>query len=96
MRRAGSPRADVGAGTSDRTGKHGGIVRVRCDFCGAEYETAVPRSALLVVNRCDRCGLSSLSVVEERHEGAEPADDHVRELHDARRHASPRQPPDGP
>jgi hypothetical protein len=55
-------------------------VHVRCDFCGADYETAVPRSALLVVNRCDRCGLSSLSVVEDEGDGAQPRDAAVHEL----------------
>jgi ribosome-binding protein aMBF1 (putative translation factor) len=59
------------------TGNHRDTVRVRCDFCGAEYETAVSKSALAVVNRCDRCGLSQLSPVEdaERRPAVKAADD---------------------
>jgi hypothetical protein len=59
------PSADVAAPAPVRNGNHRHIVRVRCDFCGAEYDTAVSRSALSVVNRCDRCGLSQLSPVED-------------------------------
>jgi hypothetical protein len=53
-------------------------VRVRCASCGADYETEVSPSALLVVNRCDRCGLSSLRAVGDRegdHGVAGPGED---------------------
>jgi hypothetical protein len=30
-------------------------MRVRCSFCGAEYEAAVTRAALSLVGRCERC-----------------------------------------
>jgi hypothetical protein len=35
-------------------------MRVRCSFCGAEYEAAVTRAALLLVGRCERCGRARL------------------------------------
>jgi NAD-dependent SIR2 family protein deacetylase len=39
-------------------------MRVRCSFCGAEYEAAVTRAALLLVDRCERCGRTRLRPVE--------------------------------
>jgi hypothetical protein len=44
-------------------------MRVRCSFCGAEYEAAVTRAALLLVGRCERCGRAQL-----RSDDAPPAD----------------------
>jgi hypothetical protein len=35
-------------------------MRVRCSFCGAEYEAAVTRAALSLVGRCERCGRAQL------------------------------------
>jgi hypothetical protein len=35
-------------------------MRVRCSFCGAEYEAAVTRAALTLVGRCERCGRAQL------------------------------------
>ena len=35
-------------------------MRVRCSFCGAEYEARVTRAALLLVGRCERCGRATL------------------------------------
>jgi hypothetical protein len=39
-------------------------MRVRCSFCGAEYEAAVTRAALLLVGRCERCGRAGLRSAE--------------------------------
>jgi hypothetical protein len=39
-------------------------MRVRCSFCGAEYEAAVTRAALLLVGRCERCGRAGLTGAE--------------------------------
>jgi ribosome-binding protein aMBF1 (putative translation factor) len=35
-------------------------MRVRCSFCGAEYDAAVTRAALSLVDRCERCGRARL------------------------------------
>jgi hypothetical protein len=40
-------------------------MRVRCSFCGAEYEAAVTRAGLGFVGRCERCGRSGLHPVED-------------------------------
>ena len=40
-------------------------MRVRCSFCGAEYEAAVTRAGLGFVGRCERCGRSGLHAVED-------------------------------
>ena len=39
-------------------------MRVRCSFCGAEYEAAVTRAALLLVGRCEHCGRATLTSAE--------------------------------
>jgi ribosome-binding protein aMBF1 (putative translation factor) len=39
-------------------------MRVRCSFCGAEYEAAVTRAALVVVDRCAQCGRRRLRAAE--------------------------------
>jgi hypothetical protein len=39
-------------------------MRVRCSFCGAEYEAAVTRAALLLVARCEHCGRDALRDVD--------------------------------
>jgi hypothetical protein len=39
-------------------------MRVRCSFCGAEYEAAVTRAALVLVDRCERCGRARLRSAE--------------------------------
>jgi hypothetical protein len=39
-------------------------MRVRCSFCGAEYEAAVTRAALSLVGRCERCGRARLEGAE--------------------------------
>jgi hypothetical protein len=40
-------------------------MRVRCSHCAAEYEAAVTRAALVLVDRCERCGRAKLSAVED-------------------------------
>jgi hypothetical protein len=35
-------------------------MRVRCSFCGAEYDAAVTPAALELVDRCERCGRARL------------------------------------
>jgi len=47
-------------------------MRVRCTFCGADYEAAVTRAALALVARCEYCRRVRLESAEE---GAPPADD---------------------
>jgi hypothetical protein len=53
-------------------------MRVRCTSCGAEYETPATRTALILVDRCERCGRPGLRVVDARDDrrhapGAGPA-----------------------
>jgi hypothetical protein len=40
-------------------------MRVRCSFCGAEYDAAVTPAALGIVDRCGRCGRTGLRPAEE-------------------------------
>jgi hypothetical protein len=40
-------------------------MRVRCSFCGADYEAAVTRAGLLLVGRCERCGRTGLRGAED-------------------------------
>jgi hypothetical protein len=54
-------------------------MRVRCSFCEAEYETPVTRTALVLVDRCERCGRAGLRAVDvpdigpgSRHDPADP------------------------
>jgi len=47
-------------------------MRVRCTFCGADYEAPVTRAALLVVARCEYCRRERLESVDE---GAATADE---------------------
>jgi hypothetical protein len=49
-------------------------MRVRCSFCGAEYEAAVTRAALLLVARCEQCGRARLQSVDADVTGGEPDD----------------------
>jgi DNA-directed RNA polymerase subunit RPC12/RpoP len=46
-------------------------MRVRCSFCGAEYDAAVTLAALDLVDRCERCGRAQLRAVDP----ARPDDD---------------------
>jgi hypothetical protein len=39
-------------------------MRVRCSSCGAEYQAAVTRAALILVGRCERCGRAQLRSAE--------------------------------
>ena len=39
-------------------------MRVRCSFCGAEYEAAVTQAALTLVGRCEQCGRERLESAE--------------------------------
>ena len=48
-------------------------MRVRCSFCGAEYEAAVTPAGLGLVGRCERCGRSGLRPVEDDEPAAPPA-----------------------
>jgi hypothetical protein len=50
-------------------------MRVRCSFCGAEYDAAVTRAALVLVDRCERCGRARLQPVEAAEPGAGSDDD---------------------
>jgi len=52
-------------------------MRVRCTFCGAEYEAPVTRAALVLVGRCEYCRRARLESVEE---GAPPADESAGEV----------------
>jgi DNA-directed RNA polymerase subunit RPC12/RpoP len=44
-------------------------MRVRCSFCGAEYDAAVSLAALELVDRCERCGRARLHAADP--DGAE-------------------------
>jgi DNA-directed RNA polymerase subunit RPC12/RpoP len=48
-------------------------MRVRCSFCGAEYDAAVTRAALVLVGRCERCGRARLHAVDAAEPEREPA-----------------------
>src|SRR4029079_5729412 len=81
------PRSDQGAPAAGDRGTASGM-RVRCTFCGADYEGDVTRAALALVARCEYCRRVRLESAEE---GAPPADDsagdvgRVRSLPSARR-----------
>jgi hypothetical protein len=45
-------------------------MRVRCSFCGAEYDAAVTPAALGLVGRCERCGRSGLHPADDDEEAA--------------------------
>ena len=47
-------------------------MRVRCSFCGSEYEAAVTRAALLLVDRCEHCGRPRLEAIEDGDAESEP------------------------
>jgi hypothetical protein len=53
-------------------------MRVRCSFCGAEYDAAVTPAGLDLVWRCEHCGRSGLHAVEDD-EPAAPAPSPPRE-----------------
>jgi hypothetical protein len=40
-------------------------MRVRCTFCGAEYEAPVTRAALVLVGRCEYCRRQRLEPVDD-------------------------------
>jgi hypothetical protein len=40
-------------------------MRVRCSFCSAEYDTPVPRAALVLVDRCEHCGRARLEAIDD-------------------------------
>jgi hypothetical protein len=44
------------------------VVVVRCEHCGARYETDLPVRAVERIRRCSRCGCAALEIL------AEPAD----------------------
>jgi len=46
-------------------------MRVRCTFCGADYEAPVTRAALVLVARCEYCRRERL---ESADDGAPPND----------------------
>jgi hypothetical protein len=50
-------------------------MRVRCRHCGAEYDAAITRSGLGLVDRCERCGRTGLLPVEEAEPAAGPGRD---------------------
>jgi predicted nucleic acid-binding Zn-ribbon protein len=47
-------------------------MRVRCSFCGAEYEAAITAAALDLVDRCAQCGRAQLRAVDPAEPGDEP------------------------
>ena len=56
-------------------------MRVRCTFCGADYDAPVTRAALVLVARCDQCRRQRLQPADEvapsewtpqRADGADP------------------------
>jgi hypothetical protein len=59
-------------------------MRVRCSFCGAEYEAAVTRAALALVGRCERCGRAALTSAE-----TDAADEHDEPGHEEPRRIAP-------
>ena len=67
-------RARTGRPRSRRIGGTNSGMRVRCTFCSAEYEAAVTRAALVLVDRCAYCRRARL----------EPAEAVAREERDAR------------
>lgn len=46
-------------------------MRVRCTFCGADYEAPVTRAAVVLVGRCEYCRRARLEPVDD----GEPPDD---------------------
>jgi rRNA maturation protein Nop10 len=48
------------------------VVLVRCQHCGARYDTDVPVRAVERIRRCSRCGYPALETVPEG--GDEPAE----------------------
>lgn len=48
------------------------MVVVRCEHCGARYETDLPVRAVERIRRCSRCGFPALATVPEG--GPEPAE----------------------
>jgi hypothetical protein len=59
-------------------------MRVRCSFCGAEYEAAVTRTALTLVGRCEQCGRAGLTSAE-----ADAPDEYDEPGHDEPRRIAP-------
>jgi hypothetical protein len=53
------------------------VVLVRCEHCGARYETDLPVRAVERIRRCSRCGFPALETEPEREpaEAAGEADD---------------------
>jgi hypothetical protein len=48
-------------------------MRVRCSFCGAEYESSVTRAGLGLVGRCERCGRTALRAADDDDAATGPA-----------------------
>jgi DNA-directed RNA polymerase subunit RPC12/RpoP len=49
----------------------GEVVIVRCQKCGARYETSLPAPSVRRVARCPACRRRALEVVDERAHGSE-------------------------
>jgi DNA-directed RNA polymerase subunit RPC12/RpoP len=47
------------------------VVIVRCQKCGASYETSLPAPSVRRVARCPACGRRALEVVDERAHASE-------------------------
>lgn len=63
-RRPDGQLADIG--WVARTGYHLPVTTtVECTYCGAVYETEAPVAAIREVSRCQECGATALSIVEE-------------------------------
>jgi hypothetical protein len=63
-RRPDGQLADIGRVAS--TGYHLPVTTtVKCTYCGAVYETEAPVAAIREVSRCQECGVTALSIVEE-------------------------------
>jgi hypothetical protein len=55
-----------------RPGTRRSVVAVRCQHCGARYDTDLPVRAIERIRRCSRCGYPALVPVREGDE--EPAE----------------------
>ena len=53
-------RLTGGGGWARRAGTRRSVVLVRCEHCGARYETDLPVRAVERIRRCSRCGFPAL------------------------------------
>ena len=50
------------------------MVAVRCEHCGARYDTDLPVRAIERIRRCSRCGYATLVPMGEGEDAPEPAE----------------------